>query len=125
MAELPYEPLSRDRDPELKRVEQLPGYLEAKQEAAAEFRLLRQLLNARKRCGLSQDEVALRMDTTRSGISRLEGSRKHLPALSTLRCYADVIGCDVEITLVPRSDSDHPASAPRGSRRIGRPSLTT
>ena len=116
MCELPYEPLSRDRDAERKRVEQIPGYLEARQEAAAEFRLLRQLLDARKRCGLTQEEVALRMGTTRSAISRLEGSRKHLPALSTLRRYADVLGCDVEITLVPRPDSARQASALRGNR---------
>ena len=43
------------------------------------------------------------MGTTRTAISRLEGSRKHLRALSTLRCYADVLGCDVEIRLVPQS----------------------
>ena len=43
------------------------------------------------------------MGTTRSAICRLEGSRKHLPALTTLRRYADVLGCDVEITLVPRA----------------------
>jgi transcriptional regulator with XRE-family HTH domain len=60
--------------------------------------------------------VALRMGTTRSAISRLEGSRKHLPALSTLRRYADVLGCDVEITLVPRLDSVPTAPPPRGSR---------
>jgi transcriptional regulator with XRE-family HTH domain len=58
-----------------------------------EFRLLRQLLDARKRAGLTQEEVATRMGTT----------RKHLPALTTLRRYADVLGCDVEITLVPRA----------------------
>jgi transcriptional regulator with XRE-family HTH domain len=68
-----------------------------------EFRLLRQLLDARKRAGLTQEEVATRMGTTRSAICRLEASRKHLPALSTLRRYADVLGCDVEINLVPRT----------------------
>ena len=75
-----------------------------------EFRLLRQLLEARQRAGLTQEEVAVRMGTTRSAISRLEGSRKHIPALSTLRRYADVLGCDVEIQLVPRTpDGASPA----------------
>lgn len=93
----------RDRGAERARLDQVPGYTEARKEAAVEFRLLRQLLEARKRAGLTQEEVALRMGTTRSAISRLEGSRRHLPALSTLRRYADVLGCDVEIQLVPRA----------------------
>ena len=46
------------------------------------------------------------MSTTRSAISRLEGSHNHLPALSTLRRYADVLGSDVEIQLVPRTPED-------------------
>ena len=106
MADIPYEPVVRDRKAERVRVEQLPGYVEARQEAAVEFRLLRQLLDARKRAGLTQEEVATRMGTTRSAICRLEASRKHLPALSTLRRYADVLGCDVEIQLVPRTPDD-------------------
>lgn len=103
MAEIPYQPVARDREAERARAEQLPGYSAAREEAAVEFRLLRQLLDARKRAGLTQEEVATRMGTTRSAICRLEGSRKHLPALTTLRRYADVLGCDVEITLVPRA----------------------
>jgi transcriptional regulator with XRE-family HTH domain len=46
------------------------------------------------------------MGTTRSAISRLEASRKHIPALSTLRRYADVLGCDVDIQLVPRTPDE-------------------
>ena len=103
MADIHYEPVALDRKVEHERIQQLPGYKEAHQEAAMEFRLLGELLAARKQAGLTQEEVALRMGTTRSAISRLEGSRKHLPALTTLRRYAAVLGCDVEISLVPRS----------------------
>jgi Predicted transcriptional regulator with C-terminal CBS domains len=102
MADIPYEPVLRYRGTERSRTERIPGYMEARQVAAEEFRLLRELLDARKRAGLTQEDVALRMGTTRSAISRLEGSRKHLPALSTLRRYADVLDCDVVIHLVPR-----------------------
>jgi DNA-binding XRE family transcriptional regulator len=111
MADIPYQPVARDRVAERARAEQLPGYTDAREEAAIEFRLLRQLLDARKRAGLTQEEVAARMGTTRSAISRLEGSRKHLPALTTLRRYADVLGCDVEINLVPRGSQ--PATTTR------------
>jgi DNA-binding XRE family transcriptional regulator len=103
MADIPYEPVARDRKAERDRVQRIPGYAEARQQAAGEFRLLRQLLDARKRAGLTQEEVATRMGTTRSAISRLEASRKHLPELTTLRRYADALGCDVEINLVPRT----------------------
>ncbi|WP_216916324.1 MULTISPECIES: helix-turn-helix transcriptional regulator [unclassified Synechococcus] len=106
MADIPYQSVIRNRGAERARLDQVPGYSEARQEAAVEFRLLRQLLEARQRAGLTQEEVAVRMGTTRSAISRLEGSRKHLPALSTLRRYADVLGCDVEIQLVPRTSDD-------------------
>ena len=103
MADLAYEPVTRDRNEERKRLASLPGYSEARQAAADEYHLLKQLLDARKRAGLTQEQVALRMGTTRSAISRLEGSRKHLPALATLRRYADVLDCDLEINLIPRA----------------------
>jgi DNA-binding XRE family transcriptional regulator len=106
MPDIPYQPVIRDRRAERARLDQVPGYSAARQEAAVEFRLLRQLLEARQRAGLTQEEVAVRMGTTRSAISRLEGSRKHIPALSTLRRYADVLGCDVDIQLVPRSPDE-------------------
>lgn len=110
MADLSYQPVVRDRQAEHVRAAQLPGYAEARQEAADEFRLLRLLLDARKQAGLSQEEVAVRMGTTRSAISRLEAARKHLPALGTLRRYAEVVGCDVEINLVPRRGKKTPAA---------------
>lgn len=122
MADIPYQPLIRDREAERARLDPLPGYREARQEAAVEFRLLKQLLEARKRAGLTQEEVALRMGTTRSAISRLEGSNKHLPALSTLRRYADVLGCDVEIQLVPRSPQA--VSGERCSNAVQKPWAT-
>lgn len=110
MADLPYQPVARDRKAERERAAKLPGYREARQDAADEFRLLRLLLDARKKAGLSQEEVAVRMGTTRSAISRLETARKHLPALGTLRRYAEVLGCDVEINLVPRRGRKTPAA---------------
>ena len=79
------------------------GFTQAWDALEEEYSALSALLKARQKAGLTQEEVALRMGTTRSAISRLEGSRKHLPALTTLRRYAAVLGCDVEISLVPRS----------------------
>jgi transcriptional regulator with XRE-family HTH domain len=60
------------------------------------------LLKARTQAGLTQDAVAERMGTTKSAVSRLEGSGKHAPSLSTLRRYAKAVGCELEVRLVPQ-----------------------
>ena len=57
---------------------------------------------ARARAGLTQDAVAERMGTTKSTISRLEAAGKHSPSLSTLKRYAQAVGCELQITLVPQ-----------------------
>lgn len=52
---------------------------------------LNALPEARKQAGLTQEEVAARMGTTKSAVSRLESSLrtdKHSPSFATLRKYA-------------------------------------
>lgn len=72
-----------------------------------EFALLDELLRARQRAGLTQAEVAARMGTRTPAIARLEaggGSRRHSPSVSTLRKYAQAVGCRLEIKLRPCKD---------------------
>jgi ribosome-binding protein aMBF1 (putative translation factor) len=57
--------------------------------------LLRQLVEARKKAGLSQSEVARRMNVPQSAVVRLE-SGTHSPTLSTLSRYAVAIGVKLE-----------------------------
>jgi DNA-binding XRE family transcriptional regulator len=60
-----------------------------------EFTALDALLTARREAGLTQAQIAERMGTTASAISRLEASlssEKHSPSLSTLRKYAAACG---------------------------------
>jgi ribosome-binding protein aMBF1 (putative translation factor) len=57
--------------------------------------LLRQLVEARKKAGLTQSEVARRMDVPQSAVVRLE-SGTHSPTLSTLSRYAAAIGVKLE-----------------------------
>lgn len=64
-------------------------------------RLLREMIAARRRAGLTQREVAVRMGTTPSAISRLEVGIRSRPTLSTLENYALVVGCRIEIRLRP------------------------
>lgn len=58
---------------------------------AGEFEIARELIAARSRAGLSQQEVALRMGTTQSVIARLE-SGKGLPSLRTAQRFAEAVG---------------------------------
>lgn len=72
----------------------------------AEFKLLEQMIEARLHAGLSQDEVAQRMGTKKSNISRLENSLLHDPSpnLATLKKYAAAVNCHIEINLVPNEE---------------------
>ena len=68
-----------------------------------EFSLLRELLNARKKAGVSQAEIAKLMGTKAPSITSLEsslGSGKHSPSIATLKKYADDLCCHLEIKLV-------------------------
>lgn len=68
-----------------------------------EFSLLRELLKARQKAGLSQAEIAKLMGTKAPAITRLESSLssgKHSPSISTLKKYASALGCHLEIKIV-------------------------
>ena len=68
-----------------------------------EFTLLKALLSARKKAGLSQAEIAKRMGTKPPAITRLESSLtsdKHSPSLATLKKYVEVLGYRLEIRIV-------------------------
>jgi len=68
-----------------------------------EFTLLRELLQARQNAGLSQAEIAEKMGTKAPAVTRLETSLtsgKHSPSISTLKKYAQALGCHLEIKLV-------------------------
>jgi transcriptional regulator with XRE-family HTH domain len=64
--------------------------------------LVKEMLAARARLGLSQEAVAEceLMGTTKSAISRLEAAGKHAPSMTTLRKYARAVGCHLEIKFV-------------------------
>ena len=65
------------------------------------YRLTNELVAARLRAGLTQQEVGRRMGTTKSAISRLERGLVHRPTLTTIENYALVVGCHVDIHLLP------------------------
>jgi transcriptional regulator with XRE-family HTH domain len=65
------------------------------------IQVMRDLLAARLRAELTQDEVAQRMGTSKSAVSRLEGTTAHSPSISTLWRYANAVGYRLRIRLVP------------------------
>ena len=64
-----------------------------------EFAVARQLIEARTRAGLTQQELADRMGTTQPVIARLESGRQK-PTTKTLERFAKATGSKVEIRLV-------------------------
>ena len=102
MAELKYTPVQHDHAEFIANARARKGFSQAYEALAVEYMVAGQLLKARARAGLTQDAVAQRMGTTKSAISRLEGSGKHAPSLSTLQRYAHAVGCELQIKLVPQ-----------------------
>ena len=75
-------------------------YRKAHQELAAEFALARAVIEARVTAGLTQEQLAQRMDTTQSVIARLEGGRTR-PSTQTLQRLAAATGTRLKISFEP------------------------
>ncbi|MGI5940136.1 MAG: helix-turn-helix transcriptional regulator [Thermoleophilia bacterium] len=101
MPKTEYKPASHDHEAFLKKALERKGFAEAYKGLEDEYALARELLAARVSAGLTQEQVAVSMGTTKSAVSRLEGTGSHSPSVSTLKKYAKAVGCDVEIRLVP------------------------
>ena len=77
-----------------------PAYREAYDELAPEFRLARALIEARANAGLTQAQMAERMQTTQSFVARLESGRAH-PSTRTLERFARAAGVRLKISFEP------------------------
>ena len=75
-------------------------YRKAHAELAPEFELARTLIHARVTAGLTQEQLAQRMDTTQSVIARLESGRAK-PSTRTLQRLATVTGTRLTISFEP------------------------
>lgn len=85
-----------------KRAMENPEVKEAYDELAPEFEFRRKLVEMRLTAGLTQEEMAKRMGTKKSNISRLEStSGKHSPKLSTLKSYAEAAGFTLDLRFHP------------------------
>jgi len=93
MAELKYEPVPHDHDAFLKNAQKREGFRKAYEDLKEEYSLIREMLAARSKSGLTQEAVAELMGTTKSAISRLESTGKHAPSLTTLKKYTKFSLC--------------------------------
>jgi len=111
MDKVAYQPVSHDHEAFLKKALKRKDFRKSYGDLEEEYRLAREMLTARSRLGLTQEEVAGLMGTTKSAVSRLEATGKHAPSLATLKKYAQAVGCQLEIKLIPNA---RPTKRPHG-----------
>lgn len=102
MAELKYKPVPHVHKAFLARAKKRKGFNAAFESLEEEYAVVREMIAARCKSGLTQERVAKRMATTKSAVSRLESAGKHAPSLATLKKYARAVNCRLEIKLVPK-----------------------
>ena len=78
------------------RSERDPEFAENYDTGYADFRIGIILRQAREKAGLTQEEVARRLQTKKSAISRIENHADDV-RLSTLRRYAAAVGTSLQI----------------------------
>jgi ribosome-binding protein aMBF1 (putative translation factor) len=77
-----------------------PKYRKAYENLEEEFRLASALIEARARAGLTQEELAQRMNTKQAVIARLESGRTK-PSTRTLERIAEATGHRLRISFEP------------------------
>jgi len=98
-----YKPIRIDSKKAVAKAKKRPGFTEAWDALEEEYAALSALLKARQKAGLTQEELARKMGTTKSAVSRLESSLrndKHSPSFATLKKYANACGKKIMVRLV-------------------------
>ena len=98
-----------------------PGVSEVYEDLAPAYELRKKLVALRQSAGLTQEELAERLSTKKSNISRLESVNSTIsPKLSTIADYAKAVGYELKIDFIPRDEKKHNQSlqrtAPKRSR---------
>ena len=85
-----------------------PEFAKGLESGYADFKFGVLLRQARERAGLTQEEVADRLETKKSAISRIENSTGDI-RLSTLERYARAIGWQLSLELKPPRKTSEPS----------------
>ncbi len=104
MDDLKYQPVEHNHEEFLRKAMVNKEFKAGYEALGTKYALIRELLAARKRSGMTQEAVALKIGTSKSAISRLESGSKHTPSVATLRKYADAVGCELEIKLTQKKE---------------------
>ena len=112
MTDLKYSPVPHNQKAFLEKSSKRRGFREAYDALEVEYALAHEMLSARSRAGLTQEAVADRMGTTKSAVSRLEGAGKHAPSMTSLKKYADAVGCTLKIEFISRTAKRRTAAQP-------------
>jgi DNA-binding XRE family transcriptional regulator len=94
MADLKFKPVPHYPEAFLAKARARKGFPAACEALELEYRVASQMLRARSCGGLTQDNVAERMGTPKSAISRLESAGKHTPSLAPVKRYASAVGTE-------------------------------
>jgi transcriptional regulator with XRE-family HTH domain len=84
-----------------------PEFAEGLESGYTDFKVGALLRQARERAGLTQEQVAERLETKKSAISRIENSAGSI-RFSTLERYARAIGWQLNLELRPPQESPNP-----------------
>ena len=78
-----------------------PGVQKSYEDLEIAYELRKQLITLRQKAGLTQEDVAKKLRTSKSNISRLENVHSTIsPKLSTIQAYAEAIGYKLKIDFV-------------------------
>ena len=105
MADMKFKPVEHNHLEFIAKAIKRPGFEDAYRASELGYALSNQMLKARIRAGLTQDNVADIMGTTKSAVSRLEAGRRHAPSVATLQKYAVAVGCELQIKMVRRKSA--------------------
>lgn len=83
------------------------------------FEIANQIIGARVKRGITQEELAKRMGTGQAVISRLEGANAK-PSISLIQRLADALGMRVELHFIPITAYKKASMKARKNRKSGK-----
>jgi len=84
------------------RIRTRPAYWRASNQFDMEYEVARQIQAVRRQAGLTQVELARRMETTQSVVSRIESGTN--VSIETLARYAEACGSRLQVQMVRETD---------------------